>query len=75
MHRGSNQAQLDELEAAVTLFNERSAARQWKAVAEYHNTQSGSYDEKLVSLLVGGTLPDSFYMNGENLPILASRGG
>jgi multiple sugar transport system substrate-binding protein len=75
MHRGSNQAQLDELEAAVALFNDRFAARQWKAVAEYHNSQSGSYDEKLVSLLVGGTLPDSFYMNGENLPILASRGG
>jgi multiple sugar transport system substrate-binding protein len=75
MHRGSNQAQLDELEAAVALFNERSASKQWKAVAEYHNSQSGSYDEKLISLLVGGTLPDSFYMNGENLPILASRGG
>ncbi|CAA9290942.1 MAG: hypothetical protein AVDCRST_MAG77-4717 [uncultured Chloroflexi bacterium] len=75
MHRGSAQAQLDELEAAVKLFNERFAAKQWKAEAEYHNSQSGSYDEKLISLLVGGTLPDSFYMNGENLPILASRGG
>jgi ABC-type glycerol-3-phosphate transport system substrate-binding protein len=71
MHRGSNQAQLDELEAAVKLFNEKFAAKKWTAVAEYHNSQSGSYDEKLISLLVGGTLPDSFYMNGENLPILA----
>jgi multiple sugar transport system substrate-binding protein len=75
MHRGNNQAQLDELEAAVALFNRKFASKQWKAEAEYHNTQSGSYDEKLLSLLVGGTLPDSFYMNGENLPILASRGG
>ncbi len=75
MHRGSSQAQLDELEAAVKLFNEKFAAQQWKAVAEYHNSQSGNYDEKLVSLLVGGQLPDSFYANAENLAILASRGG
>jgi hypothetical protein len=57
MHRGSNQAQLDELEAAVALFNGKFASKQWKAVAEYHNTQSGSYDEKLLALLVGRPVP------------------
>jgi multiple sugar transport system substrate-binding protein len=73
MHRGAP-AQQEELELAAKLFHERFGGRKWTAEMEFHPSAAGNYNDKLLSLQAGGTLPDSFYMNAEHLSIFASRG-
>jgi multiple sugar transport system substrate-binding protein len=73
MHRGAP-AQQEELELAVKLFHEKFGAQRWTAEMEFHPSAAGNYNDKLLSLQASGTLPDSFYMNAENLSIFASRG-
>jgi multiple sugar transport system substrate-binding protein len=73
MHRGAP-AQQEELELAVKLFHEKFGERNWTAQIEFHPSAAGNYNDKLLSLQAAGTLPDSFYMNAENLSIFASRG-
>ncbi|MBI3971414.1 MAG: sugar ABC transporter substrate-binding protein, partial [Chloroflexi bacterium] len=73
MHRGAP-AQQEELEMAVKLFHDRFRSRNWTAEMEFHGSAAGNYNEKILSLLSSGSLPDSFYMNAEHLSIFASRG-
>lgn len=73
MHRGAP-AQQDELELAVKLFQEKFGARQWKAEMDFFPSSAGNYNDKLLSLIASGSLPDSFYMNAEVLSTFASRG-
>lgn len=73
MHRGAP-AQQDELEQAIKLFNQKFGDRRWTAEADFFPSSAGNYNDKLLSLIAGGTLPDVFYMNAEVLPTFASRG-
>ena len=73
MHRGAP-AQQEELELAVKLFHEKFGPRQWKAEMDFFPSSAGNYNDKLLSLIAGGSLPDSFYMNAEVLSTFASRG-
>ncbi|MHB0876045.1 MAG: ABC transporter substrate-binding protein [Anaerolineae bacterium] len=69
MHRGG-QPQVDELQQGIDRFNEQFAGK-WQAEMEFVET---GYNEKLLTLIAGQTLPDVFYMNAEVLPSFAYRG-
>lgn len=73
MHRGAP-AQQEDVEGAVKVFNERFASRNWSVQSDFFPSSAGNYNDKLLSLIASGSLPDSFYMNAENLSIFASRG-